>query len=118
MNRLLLTLLLMITMNGCATSNPNDYEGMLQWIEKANPQQDAQAALQKGDFRLMGFAQRSLVIPGISPDDSRKYELKCGVRIIEGMTDVIRSEEHLRLMKLAHTYALQYNAVIKTRCQP
>lgn len=118
MTRLLLTLILMTTMNGCATSNTSDYESQLQWLQQANPQQDAQAALAQGDFRLMAFAQRSLVIPGVDVENSRKYELKCGVKIMEGMTDVIRSEEHLRLMKLAHTYALQYNAVIKTRCQP
>ena len=104
---------------GCAADKlMNKYEQKLQWVQTANAQEDAQAALDKKDFRLMAMAQRSTVIPGVDVQQSMKYELRCGVKFMDGVTDVIASDEHLRLMKLAHSYALQYNAIIKTRCQP
>ena len=112
-----IALLISITTGCAAESLLNKYEQKLQWLETANVQQDAQAALDKKDFRLMAMAQRSTVIPGIDVKQSMEYELKCGIKFMDGVTDVITSDEHLRLMKLAHRYALQYNAIIKTRCQ-
>ena len=104
---------------GCAADKlMNKYEQKLQWVQTANAQEDAQAALAKSDFRLMAMAQRSTVIPGVDAKQGMKYELKCGVKFMDGVTDVIASDEHLRLMKLARSYALQYNAIIKTRCLP
>ena len=96
----------------------NKYEKKLQWVQTANAQDDAQSALAKNDFRLMAMAQRSTVIPGVDVTQSMKYELRCGIKFMDGVTDVITTDEHLRLMKLAHSYALQYNAIIKTRCNP
>ena len=120
MNKLLILLLLVTSITGCATNTRamSEAEKQLLWVQDANPQQDAEAALAKGDFRLMALAQRSLVIPGIDLESSRKYELKCGVIIMQGVSDVIRSEQHLELMKLAHSYALKYNAFIKMHCKP
>ena len=57
-------------------------------------------------------------IPGIEQQDTLKYEEACGVQLIEGISDVVRSDEHLRLMQKARSYALKYNAIIKTHCQP
>ena len=90
----------------------------LLWLDAADPQTDAQQALKKGDFRLLGLATRSVNIPGVENEDVMQYELKCGVHLIDGISDVVRSDEHLRLMQKARSYALQYNAIIKTRCQP
>lgn len=107
-------------MTSCAStsSNLDPYAQKLQWLDAANPQTDAQQALKKGDFRLLGLATRSVNIPGVSKEQSMKYELKCGVQLIDGISDVVRSDEHLRLMQKARSYALKYNAIIKTRCQP
>ena len=107
-------------MISCAStsSNLDAYAQKLQWLDAANPQTDAQQALKKGDFRLLGLAARSVNIPGVSKEQSMKYELKCGVQLIDGISDVVRSDEHLRLMQKARSYALKYNAIIKTQCQP
>ncbi len=40
------------------------------------------------------------------------------MQLIEGISDVVRSDEHLRLMQKARSYALKYNAIIKTYCKP
>ncbi len=104
----------------CATSSGtiDPYVQKLQWLNAADPQADANQAVKTKDFRLLGLATRSVNIPGISKDESLKYEESCGVQLIEGISDVVRSDEHLRLMQKARSYALKYNAIIKMHCQP
>ena len=103
----------------CATtSNIDPYVQKLQWLDAANPQADAKQAVKQNDLRLLGLATRSVVIPGIVEENILKYEEHCGVQLIEGISDVVRSDEHLRLMQKARSYALQYNAIIKIHCQP
>jgi hypothetical protein len=90
----------------------------LQWLDAADPQADANQAVKQRDLRLLGLATRSVNIPGIEKADILKYEEACGVQLIEGISDVVRSDEHLRLMQKASSYALKYNAIIKLHCQP
>lgn len=110
---------LVLAMTGCATDSkaldPNVQK--LQWLDAADPQADAQQAIKTGDLRLLGMATRSVSIPGVATDDILKYETKCGVQLIDGISDVVRSDEHLRLMQKARSYALKYNAIIKTKCK-
>jgi len=105
---------------GCAgTAEPIDpYVQKLQWLDNADPQADAEQAVKQQDFRLLGLATRSVNIPGVERDDMLKYEEACGVQLIEGISDVVRSDEHLRLMQKARSYALKYNAIIKLHCKP
>ena len=120
MNQFVSIILLSLLVTGCATGSGDvdPYVKQLQWLDAADPQNDAQQALKKGDFRLLGLATHSVNIPGVSNEESLKYELKCGVQLIDGISDVVRSDEHLRLMQKARSYALKYNAIIKTRCVP
>ena len=110
---------LVLAMSGCATDSkaldPNVQK--LQWLDAADPQADAQQAVRTGDLRLLGMATRSVSIPGVEMDQILKYETKCGVQLIDGISDVVRSDEHLRLMQKARSYALKYNAIIKTYCK-
>lgn len=119
MKRLFLVFSLATAITGCAIgSHPADpYVRKLQWLDAADPQTDAQQALKRGDYRLLGLAMRSVNIPGVEKEETLKYEMKCGVQLIDGISDVVRSNEHLRLMQKARSYALQYNATIKTRCK-
>ncbi len=120
MNQFVSIILLSLLVTGCATGSGDvdPYVKQLQWLDAADPQTDAQQALKKGDFRLLGLATRSVHIPGIAKEEMLKYELRCGVQLIDGISDVVRSDEHLRLMQKARSYALKYNAIIKTRCKP
>lgn len=110
---------LVFAMSGCATDSkaldPNVQK--LQWLDAAEPQADAQQAIKTGDYRLLGMATRSVSIPGVETDQILTYGSKCGVQLIDGISDVIRSDEHLRLMQKARSYALKYNAIIKTHCK-
>jgi len=105
---------------GCAgSSGPIDpYVQKLQWLDAADAQADANQAVKQGDLRLLGLATRSVNIPGVDKDETLKYEESCGVQLIEGISDVVRSDEHLRLMQKARSYALKYNAIIKQHCKP
>ena len=109
-----------VLLSNCASSagKIDPYVQKLQWLDAADPQADAQQAVKKKDFRLLGLATRSVHIPGISKEQSLKYEEACGVQLIEGISDVVRSDEHLRLMQKARSYALKYNAIIKLHCKP
>ena len=116
---LVLVLVLCSQITACATSSPtpDPYVQKLQWLDAADPQADANQAVKKNDLRLLGLATRSVNIPGINKEDTLKYEEKCGVQLIEGISDVVRSDEHLRLMQKARSYALKYNAIIKSHCK-
>jgi hypothetical protein len=109
-----------LLMANCATSSStiDPYVQKLQWLDAADPQADANQAVKIKDFRLLGLATRAVNIPGVSKEQILKYEESCGVQLIEGISDVVRSDEHLRLMQKARSYALKYNAIVKTHCQP
>jgi len=116
-----LLIALMSGLGACASSSGppiEPYVQKLQWLDAADPQADANQAVKQGDFRLLGIATRSVNIPGVAKVDMLKYEEACGVQLIEGVSDVVRSDEHLRLMQKARSYALKYNAIIKVHCQP
>ena len=107
-------------LSACASSSGDidPYVRKLQWLDAADPQADAMQAVRQNDLRLLGLATRSVNIPGVEADEMLAYEQSCGIQLIEGISDVVRSDEHLRLMQKARSYALQYNAIIKTHCKP
>jgi hypothetical protein len=119
MKLFLIIAVLVFAITACATDlkavDPNTQK--LQWLDAADPQSDAKQAIKTGDLRLLGMATRSVSIPGVETNRILKYETKCGVQLIEGISDVVRSDEHLRLMQKARSYALKYNAIIKTHCK-
>lgn len=121
MKKLLAIILLVTAMTGCtaiSTSTLTKSEQKLQWIKDANPQQDAQQAIQAGDLRMMGLVQRAILIPGVALDKINFYQQKCGVKLIEGVSDTVLNNNHLKLMNQAHQYALRYNAIMKAHCKP
>ena len=118
MNKLIISLFLVLSMNGCITDSSATNDGDLKWLNNANPEADANAALDKNDFRFMGLSLRGTVIPGVEPAKMLQYELKCGVNLIQGVSDAVRSKEQLKMMQSAHDYAAKYNAIIKQRCIP
>ena len=85
----------------------NEYELGLEWLETANSEADANAAISKGDLRIkcvMGYALRC---PGVKERAGLEYT------VIEGTGDVVTSERHEKLLKLATKYAKDYNSYIK-----
>jgi hypothetical protein len=122
MKKLSAIILLVTAMTGCAATSASSTltksEQKLQWVKNANPQQDAQIAIETGDLRMMGLVQRTILIPGVPLDQMDDYQQKCGVNLIEGVSDTVLNSNHLKLIHQAHQYALQYNAIIKNHCAP
>lgn len=85
-------------------------------IEHKNPESDARAALAKGDLRLLGFALRATVVPGVEATDRQAAMDACGVRLMKGFGDVVRSDNELSAMQMAFKYAQRYNTVVIERC--
>lgn len=111
MYKLFTSLFLVLSMNGCVTDSAAiDYNN-------SDAEADALAALENRDFRFMALALRGTVIPGVDPAKALHYELRCGIKLMPGITDAIRGKKQLEKMKKAHDYASKYNAVIKTRCK-
>ena len=85
-------------------------------FEGRNPEADAHAALDKGDTRLLGFATRMTSVPGVTAADRQAAMDACGVRLMEGFGDVIRSKEELLARRQASEYAVRYNTVVLKSC--
>ncbi len=106
------------TSNTNKTTEMSESEKKLQWIKTADAKQDAQNAISINDYRFMALNKRGIFIPGIDPEQSYQYEQKCGIHLIDGVTDAVTSEEHLQVMQIARAYALRYNTIIKKYCSP
>lgn len=81
-----------------------------------NPEVDARTALDKGNLHLLGFALRATVVPGVALADRQAAIEACGVQLIKGFGDVMRSDEQANAMQKAHKYAERYNAVVLKQC--
>jgi len=85
-------------------------------LHDSNPETDARTAIIKGDLRLLGFALRATVVPGVALTDRQSAMDTCGIRLMKGFGDVVRSDDQANAMQLAHEYAKRYNAVILKQC--
>jgi hypothetical protein len=88
----------------------------LLWVKDANPDKQATEALQKGDKRLMAMASRATTLPGIEPELLSKAKSICGIRYLEGSTDTVFGETHLKLIQRASEYAAAYNKIVIEQC--
>lgn len=84
--------------------------------EQRDPEADARAAIERGDLRLLGFATRVTSLPGVAAASREAALDTCGVRLLAGFGDVIRSDEELAAMQQASAYAKRYNAVVLAVC--
>jgi hypothetical protein len=88
----------------------------LLWLKDANPDKHAAEALEKGDKRLIAMASRATPLPGIEPDLLSKAKSICGIRYLEGSTDTVYGEIHLKLIQAASEYAAAYNKIVIEQC--
>lgn len=101
-----------------AAPDSSDPAELIAWINTADPENDALAAIDDGDHRLIALALRSANIPGIDAKSTQKYIDRCGVKMMPGVDDIIRSEDDLRYLTLAREYTLVYNKAILGNCAP
>jgi len=87
------------------------------WSKSNSAENDAKNAIEHNDLRLLGFAGRGTIIPGVDYSQVQDYSDKCGVRFFDEFADVIKEREQLEQMKRAKEYAGKYNTVILTACK-
>jgi hypothetical protein len=88
----------------------------LAWLKSANAEEDAKEALKRGDKRLLAMATRGLNLPGVNAELSSKAKSVCGIRYLEGTTDMVQGDTHLQALKKAQKYASEYNQLILDNC--
>ena len=112
-----LTLGLAVSLSNCSKVVPEEIK-VLRWVERANPVQDAQQALSKGNHSLRAVRGESLFLPGISYENQVEYRRTYGISVIEGTSDNLNGPEHARLNDMATKYAELYNQYIVTHFNP
>lgn len=107
-------LLSFILLFSCAqASNPADNTN---WLDTADPVEDANNAIKNKDYRLLGLAMRAIKVPGVKSENQTSLIEKCGVRLLQGSGDIIRGEADLQMKKTLHIYARNYNNILKKAC--
>ena len=78
-------------------------------LATADPSREAQAAIARGEYHLLGVLGEALSVPGLSTDWS-KYQP--GIYILPATGDVIEGDDHAAYLQVAHQYAEHYNRAV------
>ena len=108
-------LILLLTFAGMATplvAQAPDPVQMLRWVEKSNPVEDAKKAISTGDFRLLLVHGSRSWLPGVPPGKEDFFRSKFSTKVIEGTSDVVKNDEHFKLIDRAVAYAKAYNRYV------
>ena len=89
----------------------------LQWVQLFNVNEEVKKAVDQKDFRLMVIAKRGPNVPGIELEKQTMLKQKCGEKNIQGLGDVLLSEQHKFLYDKAIELAAEYNKVISDKCE-
>jgi hypothetical protein len=100
----------------CAMSPAPDSYTPAEWSQHADAEKDAGIAIAHKDFRLLAYATRGIIVPGIEQEKKALLSQKCGLRMLEGFGDVVRSQAQLQAMKAMHDYAATYNKIVAEQC--
>ena len=88
-----------------------------QWHENASAENDAAYALENDDTRLLAYTTRGVMVPGIDAAEKNQLSEKCGLRMMPGFGDVVRSDAQLDKMKTMRAYAEKYNQLVAPHCR-
>lgn len=126
MKPILPMLLIALGLNGCQEMEPIDLTSLspqereavtsLSWIQQADAEKDAKQAIERGDKRLLAMATRSPNMPGVPAESESKIKAVCGIRYLQGSTDTVFGETHLKLLQAAQAYAAEYNRLMLDAC--
>ena len=128
MRKILSLLLISMTMNSCQEMDQIDLTSLsaeeraavtsLSWLRDADAAHDARQAIERGDKRLLAMATRGPNMPGVPAEQASKAKSVCGIRYVEGSTDAVMGDAHLKLLQAAQAYASQYNGIMLDACLP
>ncbi|MBL4602204.1 MAG: HEAT repeat domain-containing protein [Emcibacteraceae bacterium] len=104
-----------LKMASCEPLYPSDCNEMvakLLWIDKANAIEDAEKAIDEGDFNYKAVSWYTYILPGVEGVNHSKALIDKKYTNIEGTSGAICSDQHLRLNRIAVDYAIEYNKFI------
>jgi hypothetical protein len=99
-----------------ANDNPSDdmKAEQVSHLKVDTAQADAEAALVRGDTRLLAVYALTVEVPGTSESVSSLRQ-KYGLRMLEGTGDAIKGSHDRLMNENARNYAIKYNQVIISR---
>ncbi len=80
-------------------------------------EQKIAAALSQQDFRLYQSAGRRVVVPGFEKENIKPIKLICGLKVIPGSSDVLKSAQDKKAQRMRYQFAKQFNLVMFEHCQ-
>ena len=83
----------------------------LALLESANPDSDAAKSIERDEISFIGLMGYSLEVPGVSGIDGR-FRDSVPIRVIEGTTDAVETDEERELNDVGRRYAERFNALI------
>ena len=126
MKRIIPLLAIILSMTGCqeteqidlSTLSPQEREAVtsLAWLRNADASRDAEQAIKRGDKRLLAMATRNPNMPGVPAESASKIKTVCGIRYLQGSTDMVFGDVHLKLLQAAQEYATEYNQLMLDAC--
>ena len=95
---------------GCAkTEYEKDQEkatSQMEWLNKADPNEDFDKAIEKSDFRFIGLYGYALFTPGVNINCLNRDK---DINPIKGTSDNIMGYQHHKLIAIGNVYAEYYN---------
>ena len=77
---------------------------------------EADKAIAAQDYRLFQLPVRGLHIPGISLEERKKAVAICGVKMLSGVTDFVKTTDQLKSQKELISQAKEYNVQVYKAC--
>lgn len=101
-----------------ANANPQDapFVKMLSELQAKNPQQEAQAAIARGERYFLCNAGRSRSVPGLTAEVYANARESCPSKCLEGVTDALYGENHAKYLSAALAYSAQWNQTMLAAC--
>lgn len=128
------SLFILLTLTGCAaketghSDNPasptgNTETSDAQFIQKLaqlsskNPVTDAQSAIAAGKKYFLCNIGRSRTVPGLEADEYAGARENCATECLDGVTDAVLGDNHLRYLQAATAYSASWNKVMINVCR-
>lgn len=89
----------------------------LEQLNSKNPVTDAQSAIASGEKYFLCNIGRSRTVPGITVEEYTVARNQCKTRCLEGVTDAVIGDNHLRYLQAATTYSTSWNKVMINVCR-
>ena len=86
-------------------------------LRNKNPQQDAQAAILRGERYLLCNAGRSRTVPGLTAAVYTQLSQRCPTQCLDGVTDALMGSHHAAYLGAALDYSAQWNQVMAAACR-